>query len=215
MYEFASGPLVWIALIVFVGGTAYKLITMGKLAKKDKIVYPYMNFKFGVRSILHWLMPFGTTNMRLRPFFTIISFLFHFCLLIAPLFVLGHVVLFEQSWGFNWGALPEGLTNTMAIVIVAIGVIFALRRIADPTVRMISNYKDWLVLLLVLSPFVTGIMAYYQVFNYEAIVILHMFAGAAWLMLIPFTRLSHMFFFFVTRAYMGSEFGYVRNSKDW
>ena len=33
--------------------------------------------------------------------------------------------------------------------------------------------------------------------------------------MIPFTRIAHMLFFPVTRAYMGSEFGFVRGTKDW
>jgi hypothetical protein len=32
---------------------------------------------------------------------------------------------------------------------------------------------------------------------------------------IPFTRLSHALFFLFTRGYMGSEFGAVKNAKDW
>jgi hypothetical protein len=33
--------------------------------------------------------------------------------------------------------------------------------------------------------------------------------------MIPFTRIAHMLFFPLTRAYMGSEFGYVRGTRDW
>ena len=42
-----------------------------------------------------------------------------------------------------------------------------------------------------------------------------MIAGAVWLAVIPFTRIVHMLFYPFTRAYMGSEFGYVRSAKDW
>jgi hypothetical protein len=42
-----------------------------------------------------------------------------------------------------------------------------------------------------------------------------MWSGALWLMIIPFTRIVHMLFFPFTRAYMGNEFGYVRNARDW
>ena len=41
----------------------------------------------------------------------------------------------------------------------------------------------------------------------------HIVTGAAWLMVIPFTRLIHMLWFPFTRAYMGSEFGAVRHSR--
>ncbi len=42
-----------------------------------------------------------------------------------------------------------------------------------------------------------------------------MLAGELMLVAIPFTKLSHMLVFAFTRAYMGSEFGSVRNSRDW
>ena len=61
----------------------------------------------------------------------------------------------------------------------------------------------------------TGLMAHYQVFHYQTIVIIHMWTGAIWLAMIPFTRIAHMLFFPVTRAYMGSEFGFVRGTRDW
>jgi hypothetical protein len=58
-------------------------------------------------------------------------------------------------------------------------------------------------------------MAYYQILSYQVIIVIHMWAGAAWMAMIPFTRISHMLFFPLTRAYMGSEFGFVRNARDW
>ena len=51
--------------------------------------------------------------------------------------------------------------------------------------------------------------------DYQTIVIIHMWTGAIWLAMIPFTRIAHMLFFPLTRAYMGSEFGHVRGTKDW
>jgi nitrate reductase gamma subunit len=46
-------------------------------------------------------------------------------------------------------------------------------------------------------------------------VIAHILAGEVMLVAIPFTRLSHMVFSPLTRAYMGSEFGKVRMARDW
>ena len=45
--------------------------------------------------------------------------------------------------------------------------------------------------------------------------ILHILSGEVLLVAIPFTRLSHMLFAPLTRSYMGSEFGNVRNARDW
>jgi nitrate reductase gamma subunit len=67
----------------------------------------------------------------------------------------------------------------------------------------------------VAAPFITGFLVYYQWFGYQTLLILHILSGEIMLVAIPFTRLSHMLFAPLTRAYMGSEFGGVRHAKDW
>ena len=89
MYEFVRGPLVWIAFIGFFGGMAYRFITMARLAKKDKVVYPTFSGKYGLRSLLHWVVPFGGRKMRMHPFYTLLSYAFHICVLVTPLFLMG------------------------------------------------------------------------------------------------------------------------------
>ncbi|MCK5125104.1 MAG: nitrate reductase [candidate division Zixibacteria bacterium] len=215
MYEFSRGPLVWIAFAVFFGGSLYRIISTIIQSKKDKVVLPYMKWKFSLRSIMHWIMPLGSVNMRMRPAFTIFSFLFHICLLATPLLTLGHVVLFKESWGFDWWTLPAGLSTVMTLFVICGGILFGLRRIADPTVRLVSSFSDFVLLAIVLGPFITGLLAYFQVFEYQTIIILHMWSGALWLCVVPFTRMVHMIMFPLTRGYMGCEFGYVRNARDW
>ena len=215
MYEFARGPLAWIALAVFIGGCLYRLTWMFVMARDDKVVYPYMSLKHGLRSLMHWIIPFASLNMRKRPVMTIVTFAFHICLVLTPIFALGHVVLWDQSWGVMWWTLPEGLVDVMSIVVVLGGIFFIGRRLRLPEVRNVTDYSDYLLMAIVLAPFITGFIASQQWFSYRAMVTIHMWTGAIWLMAIPFTRLSHMLFFVFTRMYMGSEFGYVRNAKDW
>jgi nitrate reductase gamma subunit len=103
----------------------------------------------------------------------------------------------------------------MTVIVILAGVYFLFRRLMLPEVRFVTFYSDYLLLLIAVAPFITGFMAYMQWFDYKTMVTIHMIAGAIMLMAIPFTRLSHMLFFPFTRAYMGSEFGAVRNAKDW
>ena len=215
MYEFSRGPLVWIALAVFFGGSVYRIISTIIESRKDKVVLPYMKWKFALRSIMHWIIPFGSVNMRMRPAFTIFSFLFHICLLATPLFTLGHVAMFRQAWGFGWWSLPDPASTLMTLIVVFGGILFGLRRISDPTVRLVTSAGDFVLLVIVLAPFVTGLMAYFQSFDYDTMILLHIWSGALWLCVIPFTRIVHMIMFPLTRGYMGCEFGYVRNSRDW
>ena len=41
MYDFSRGPLVWIAFIVFFGGSIYRIVSTIMTAKKDKVVLPF------------------------------------------------------------------------------------------------------------------------------------------------------------------------------
>ncbi|MCD6319267.1 MAG: nitrate reductase [Candidatus Desulfofervidaceae bacterium] len=216
MYEFVRGPLLWISFIVFIGGSLFRLLYMAMLAKKkDHTVYTYMSLKYGLRSILHWIIPFGSINMRQRPAFTIFSFAFHICLLFTPIFLLAHNVLWYESWGISWWTIPDWLADIMTVVVIIAGVFFFLRRRLRPEVRYVTSASDYALLIIAVAPFITGFLAYHQWLPYKAMLILHILAGEIMLMVIPFTRLDHMFFFWFTRAYMGSEFGAVRHVKDW
>lgn len=215
MYAFVSGPLVWIAVIVFVGGMIYQFVTMLRSAKKDKVVYPYMSAKYGLRSLLHWVLPFASKNMRMRYETTIVTFVFHTCLILVPIFLTAHVVMFSFAWGPKWATFSEQAADVLAILVVLAAVFFLARRWMLPEVRFVTFPSDYLLLAIAAAPFVTGFMAYRQWFDYETMVVIHMISGAVMLMAIPFTRLSHMLFFPFTRAYMGSEFGAVRHARDW
>lgn len=214
MYDFVSGPLVWIAFIVFVGGMLYQFVTMLKLARKDK-VYPYMSVKYGLRSLVHWVVPFASRNMRMRYETTIVTFAFHLCLILVPIFLVAHVVMFSFAWGPKWGTLADGTADWLSILVICAALFFLVRRWMLPEVRFVTFASDYLLLAVVAAPFVTGFMAHMQWFDYETMVVIHMVSGAVMLMAIPFTRLSHMLFFPFTRAYMGSEFGAVRHARDW
>jgi nitrate reductase gamma subunit len=214
-YEILRGPVVWVAFFVFVAGGLFKLVSMAFLAKKEKSVFPTMDAKYGLRSVLHWVVPFGSRNMRLHPAFTMISFAFHLCLLIVPLFAMGHAVLWHESWGVSWASLPPLAVDAMTAIVICACAVFLLRRVAAAEVRNVTTFGDVVILLIVVAPFVTGFIAHQQWLPHRQIVVAHIVSGALWLMVIPFTRLSHMIWFVFSRAYMGSEFGKVRNARDW
>lgn len=215
MFEFISGPLVWIAFAGLFGGLAYRLVTMAALARRERVVYPTLSARYGARSLLHWLIPFGGRKTRLHPFYTLVSYAFHVCLLLTPLFVTGHVLLFEQSWGFGWWTLPDAVGDWMTLVVIVSCLFFALRRLLRAEVRNVTYLSDFLLVGAVLVPFATGFIAHHQWLPYEPILIIHGLSGVLALLLIPWTRLVHLLWFAFTRAFMGSEFGAVRHARDW
>jgi len=215
-YNFLKGPMVWIAFIVFVCGSLYRTFSLIRLAKKDKVIYPYLSLKYTIRSLLHWLIPFGSRNMRLHPWMTFFAFTFHIALLFTPLFLYAHIMLWYKAWGIRWWSLPENVADTMTLVVILCCVFFILRRIFASEVRFVTYASDYLIIGMVAAPFITGFLAFHQiVFPYRLMLILHIIFGEIMLMAIPFTRLNHMLSFWLTRSHTGSEFGVFRHSRDY
>ncbi len=216
IYQFVSGPLAWFAFIIFIGGCLYRLVSLLVLVhRKEPFIYSYMSWKYSLRSILRWSTPFATENMRRHPGLTIVTFAFHICLLITPLFLLAHIILIEEAWNLSWWSLPDGLADAMTLIVIAGCIFFLVRRLTSPEVQYVTSASDFVLLAIIAAPFVTGFLAYYQWFGYKFFVIIHILAGEIMLVAIPFTRLSHMITAPLTRAYMGSEFGGVRHARDW
>jgi nitrate reductase gamma subunit len=216
LYDFLKGPLVWISFIVFIGGSIYRITSLLSKLKNVKIIRTYMSLKYSLRSIIHWIIPFASTNMRKHPWFTVVAFLFHICLIVTPLVLLAHNKLWYESWQIRLWSIPEAVADAMTLTVIFCVIIFILRRIIAPEVRFVTFTSDFIILAIAAAPFVTGFLAYHQLFfDYKLMVALHILFGGILLMAIPFTRLSHMLFFWLTRAYTGSDFGAVRHSKDY
>jgi nitrate reductase gamma subunit len=216
LYRLATGPLAWAAFIVFIGGSLFRLIHLILLVhRKEKFIYTYISLKYGLRSILHWLTPFGTANWRLHPWLTIVTFAFHICLVLTPVFLLAHIVLWDEAWNISWWALPDRLAIVMTVIVIAGCLFFFIRRRVTPEVAYVTSGSDYVILLLTAAPFVTGLIAYFQWFDVRLFTLLHVLSGEAMLVAIPFTRISHMLLAPLTRGYMGSEFGGIRHARDW
>jgi nitrate reductase gamma subunit len=215
LYNLVRGPLVWLAFIVFIGGSIYRLKTFIDLIKKDKTIMPFISLKYTLRSLFHWLIPFNSVNWRRRPIVTIVTFLFHIGLVFTPVFLLSHNILWRESWGFGWWTISEQLGDVMTIIVIGCCIFFFLRRILAPEVNFVTFDSDYLILLISLMPFLTGFFAFHQLLlPHKTMVILHMIFGEIMLIAIPFTRLFHMFYFFLTRSFMGSQFA-GWGTRDW
>lgn len=215
-YNFVSGPLAWVAFILFFGGSIYRIASLLKLvADKEKFIFSYMSWRYSLRSIIHWITPFATVNWRRQPVLTVVTFAFHLCLLVTPIFLLSHVVLWDEAFGISWWTLPDAVADVMTIIVILGTVYFLVRRLTQAEVKFVTSPSDFVILAIVAAPFITGLIAYHQWFAYPLMMSLHVLAGDIMLAAIPFTRLSHMLFSPFTRAYMGSEFGKVRHARDW
>jgi nitrate reductase gamma subunit len=218
MYQFVTGPMAWLAFTVFFVGIVYRVVqyVRGLDWQLDRVAYkPEMKhgIRGALRSILFWLVPFGTHSWRYYKGTTILVFLFHIGLIFTPIFLKGHNILLQERWGFSLPTIPEGLADFMTIVVIVAGIFLLLRRIALPEVRILTTGYDVLILAIAVAPFVTGFMAFHQVGSYNFWLIAHILSGEIMLIAIPFTKLSHFVLFFMTRMQLGMDFGIKRGGQ--
>ena len=216
MYTFLAGPALWATFVIFFGGLIFRIAHLYHLSrKKDKVVYNHSNLNWGLKSILHWLLPWGSASMRQQPVFTLMVFLFHIPLLAVPLFLDAHNILWDESWGISLWSLPDVLSDVMTVILLTSIIFLVIRRIVRSEVRILTESWDYVLLALTALPFLTGFLAYHQVGPYELLMIMHLLTAEIILILIPFTKLAHMVLFFFTRAFIGFEMGGRRGARSW
>ncbi len=215
MHELLTGPFFWIALSVFFIGMPVRLVLYfkGLNWQLDRVAYkahPIPGLKGALRSIYKWLLPFGTYGWRTQPFMAIWFFGFHLGAVCIPLFLSGHTLFLESRTGISLPALSAGTGDILAWITIVSAFFLILRRIVLPQVRIMTTIYDYAILLLALAPFVTGMMARYQVGDYMFWLNFHIFSAEILLIAVPFTKMSHIFLFFASRAQLGMDFGIKR-----
>ena len=222
VYELARGPLVWISVLIFVCGIAVRALQLFSLTRrKERLLCPARPAGTAPPAAtdeekkINLIVRFQNTLLGKNPVMAIVSVVFHSILFIAPLLALGHSLLIYESWGIALPSLPDGLIDVLTIILLACAFFFLTRRIVIPRVQSISSAYDYLVLFLTAAPFLTGFFAYHQWFDYKTVITLHMLAGEAMLIAIPFSKIGHMVFFFFVRIFMGGEYGFWRGNRTW
>lgn len=216
LYTVATGPLLYLSVFLFFGGLFVQTVLLiMETYRKERFMFSFLNIKSAILSLFHWMSPFGAQVMRKNKLLTLVSFAFHICLLGVPVFLFEHILLFHESWGYAWPALPAWAADGGTVFVILACAYFLIRRAMSPELRYISTQSDFLIPGLVLLPFVTGIWAGFKLPGFTFVHMVHILSGEVLISVIPFMRTSHMVFGFFTRVYTSSEFGHTRAAKDW
>ena len=219
MYDFIRGPLISIAFVIFILGLILQLVQFFKLTNKKEWVYPPLEIKPEKKTlkkfIMSCLVSLNGTLWKTDPLVTIVTSVFHVFLIGAPIFLLGHNILLDQSWGLSLWSLTESITDVLTLVVLICVAFFLARRLFLARVRAITTLYDYVILLIAVAPFLTGYFAYHQWFNYDTVMTLHILSGEAMLITIPFTKLGHMLFFFLYRFLIGNEYSFAKGARAW
>ena len=223
MYELVRGPLVWVSLIVFVLGTIFQVYRFFTLSRKAGIS-PHVPLSPPEEDLPKWYSPdrivgffkkAGNTVLSVHPVTIVVSTVFHVLLVFVPLFLLGHNELIELTLGISLPSVSEHASDLLTFVILLCCAFFLYRRLFLARVRSITSFYDYLVLALATVPFLSGFLAYHQIYDYRTVMVIHMLSGELMIMAIPFTKLTHMIFFFLNRFMVVSEHTLGKGSRSW
>jgi ferredoxin len=150
---FIEGPLLIFVFTLLTAGIVLRLglFTAATLKKRGPGGQTTL-----VNSVLRLLIPFHEALQK-HPVYTLLRYAFHLSLFILPIWLAGHVSVLEMSFlGWSWGALPDGMADALTLFVIAMCIVFGLRRLALPSVRKRSSILDGIFLFFCMLPFLSG-----------------------------------------------------------
>jgi len=193
--QWASGPLFRAAFVFMVLGLVrHAVMTLWEVVRA---IHRAGDKKIPARRIVAatagWLVPVG--RMADRPVFSLTSVAFHGAAILTPVFLAGHIALWERALGIGWPALPNRVATSLTVVAVVAAVGLVIQRLASRQSRALSRPGDYALPLLVAVPFVSGFLVMHPGWNpfaYEPTLLVHVLSADVLFVLVPVTKLSHI-----------------------
>ncbi|TNF99311.1 MAG: nitrate reductase [Gammaproteobacteria bacterium] len=208
LLEFARGPGLYWATIIFVLGIVWRLVGVLLLPRIKDLSTPRKDSAAmgGIRTIFSrsWPAPELEKNIR---FAHITGYVWHIGLFIVILFYAPHIAFFKSIVGFGWPHLPTNLITIASAITLGILVALIVRRMIHPVLKLLSNFDDYLSLLLTILPLLTGVLAYAHLgARYETLLALHILSVELLMVWFPFGKLMHGFTIWTSRYQVGKAF---------
>ncbi len=195
LLDFARGPLFRLCFAIMLLGLARILFLDMWSAYKayKKAGDKKMPWKLIISRGWEWILPVKRIVHNFQVY-SILSILFHIGLIIVPIFLFAHVQLWKESVGISWPALPYGWAFWLTIGTIAFSVSLIIGRLVIKQARSLSRKQDYLWIVLLLIPFVTGfICANINIDprSYQYFMLIHILSGELIFILIPFSKIAH------------------------
>jgi nitrate reductase gamma subunit len=196
--DLARGPLFRLSLAVcvlgllyHVGVAAYSLRRAWQRAGDRLLPLPAIG-----RATLDWVAP--RRLLKARPLYSIASFAFHVGVIVVPLFLAGHVILWQQDLPLRWPRLPSVLADILTLVALSALSAILLARVLTKESRSLTRPQDAAVLVLLGAVLLAGFLAAHPSiapFDARALLLVHVLLGDLVLVLTPLTKIVHCILF--------------------
>ncbi len=208
LLEFARGPALQWAFIIFIVGILWRLVGTLFLLRGKDLSQPRSTATFmgGLRTIVTRSIPRGQFA-RHTMFQVVTGYIFHIGLFIVILLFVPHILFFKAILGFDWPGLPNDLVMVSGAITFAVLIALLIRRMTHPVLKMISGPDDYITWFATTLPIATGLLAYAHLGpRYEIMLGIHLLSVAFLMIWFPFGKLMHALLIFPSRAQMGAMF---------
>jgi len=205
---FTKGPLFNIAIAIFALGLGARLAEILLLGRRPNFAEPRAGeWLPGLRTVFTRTLPDPGTFKR-APFNVVTGLIWHLGFLVALLLFIPHIELIKGLFGVSWPGLPNPFVDLVtAVTLVALAATLV-HRLNHPVKQRLSTVEDYLVWAVTFLVVLTGYLAYNRLINpYPLALGLHILSAELFLILLPFTKLTHIFTAFIARWYNGASFG--------
>ena len=220
LLNFARGPALSFALVVFVLGTLWRLVGILRRPRLRDLSPPRAgapsNLTGALRAIVRGMWPrreFGQAALVT----SINGYVFHIGLALVVFGYAPHIAFIRRITGLSWPALPDMVMYLAAGATIVSLLLALLFRLTDPVLRKISNADDMITWTITFLPLVTGmavvgepsaaILARDHVI-YAGPLAVHLLTLELLLIWFPFGKLMHAFLFVFSRGATGMRFSH-------
>jgi nitrate reductase gamma subunit len=200
--DFAKGPLFALTFwVMILGLLRHVIIQVFSLVTGKGRRLRSAPWRRIVADALSWVIPIRHLTKG-TIIFSSISFLFHIGIIVVPLFLADHIVLWEGLLKVDLPSIGRGLADALTLFSIAAILVLLGFRTFGQRQRAMSRRIDYVLLVLILIPLASGYCAGHagvNPFSWETMMLIHLLSAEALFVTIPFTKLAHVVLFFFDR----------------
>lgn len=202
------GPGLNIAIGIFLLGMIWRLIEIYALGRKRDLAAPrHRAGATGWHTILRRSLP-APGLMQRSPISYVGGYIFHVGLAIVVFLFVPHIKLIEGITGLSWPGLPSPIVDGVTVITLAAMLVMLFDRINRPVKRFLSTFEDYFTWAVTFLPVLTGYLTVkHLLLPYSTMLAVHILSAELLLVVLPFTKLFHVFTLVGSRWYNGAMNG--------
>jgi nitrate reductase gamma subunit len=196
--DFARGPVFAVAFLTMVLGLGRQvLLQTHELVTRKRRRLRLVPWKRVAAETLSWAVPVRHL-IRGTIVISAASFLFHVGAIIVPIFLADHVRMWEAFLGADLPSIGKNAADVLTLLTLGCVVVLFSYRIIIRRSRELSRPSDYVLLVMILLPFLSGYLAAHPNVNplpWTIMMLVHVLSADALMFIVPFSKLAHMVLF--------------------